>query len=99
MISECLRGYRYRLGIINSVSKHRLQTCNSSFLPEPHPNPRNRFGMSVTWSVINYGKSVTMSVNGGGLGLADTYFNFSGINYGYRRRYRYQVEFLELDMK
>ena len=31
-------------------------------LPEPHPNPRNPFGMSVIRSAINFGMSVTMSV-------------------------------------
>ena len=42
--------------------------CNSELLAELHPNPRNPFRKSVTRSVINYGKSVTMSVIGGGSG-------------------------------
>ena len=38
-------------------------------MPDPHPNPRNPVGVSVTRPVLNYGKSVTMSVIGGSSGL------------------------------
>ena len=51
-----------------------LQKCNSYLLPEPHPNPRSPFGMSVTWSAIKCCKSVTMSVFGG-FWVTDTDFN------------------------
>ena len=50
-----------------SIIHYRLLTCGSSW--NPRPNPRNPFGISVTWSAINFGKSVTMSAIGGFSGL------------------------------
>ena len=50
--------------------------------------------MSVTWSVIDYGKSVTRSVIRCFIRLQIQ--TFLGINYGYRRRYRYRLECLRI---